>query len=70
MQKYFNIIYAALLIGLAVFAVRVQLFGTVDNVKKSLDAQAATMDELQGDIAAIVDAINRQIQAGQQQQGQ
>lgn len=70
MQKYFNIIYAALLIGLAVFAVRVQLFGTVDNVKKSLDAQAATMDELQGDIAAIVDAINRQIQASQQQQGQ
>ena len=67
MQKYFNIMYAAVLLGLIVFVVKVQLFGQVDNVKESLDAQVQTMDQLQGDIMNIVDAINRQIQAGQQQ---
>lgn len=68
MQKYFNIIYTALLIGLLVFVIKTQLFGEVASVKQSLDEQSASMDELQGDIRAIVDGINAQIQATQQQQ--
>lgn len=68
MQKYFNIIYAALLVGLAIFVIKVQLFGEVADVKKSLQAQTETMDQLQTDITAIVDGINEQLQANQQQQ--
>ncbi len=68
MQKYFNIIYTALLIGLLVFVIKVQLFGEVGSVKESLSAQSETMDQLQGDITAIVDGINAQIQAGREQQ--
>ncbi|MBI2050653.1 MAG: hypothetical protein HYT31_02510 [Parcubacteria group bacterium] len=67
MQKYFNAIYAAVLIGLVVFVVKIQLFGQVADVQSSLDSQAETMNQLQGDIEAIVGAINKQIQAGQQQ---
>jgi len=63
MQKYFNIIYAVLLVGLTVFVIRIQLFGQVASVQKSLDSQSETMDQLQEDIAAIVSAINRQLQA-------
>ena len=66
MQKYFNIIYAAVLIGLVVFVIRIQLFGQVADVRESLDSQAQTMNDLQGDIEAIVGAINKQIQASQQ----
>lgn len=68
MQKYFNIIYTVLLIGLLVFVIKTQLFGEVASVKKSMEEQSASMDELQGDIRAIVDGINAQIQATQQQQ--
>jgi len=54
------------LIGLVVFVIRIQLFGQVADVRESLDSQAQTMNDLQGDIEAIVGAINKQIQASQQ----
>jgi len=65
MQKYINIIYAVILIGLVVLVVRIQLFGQIDSVKESLHTQAVTMEDLQGDIETIANAINRQLQASQ-----
>lgn len=66
MQKYFNIIYAVLLVGLATFVIKTQLFGEVADVKENLQAQSESMDKLQEDIRAIVDGINTQLQASQQ----
>ncbi len=70
MQKYFNIVYAILLVALIAFVVKVQLFDEVNDVQKSLDSQAHTMDQLQGDIQNIVSAINQELQSSGARQGQ
>ena len=70
MQKYFNIIYTILLVALIAFVVKVQLFDGVNDVQKSLDRQAETMDQLQGDIQNIVGAINQELQSSAAGQGQ
>ena len=70
MQKYFNIIYTILLVVLIAFVVKIQLFDEVNDVQKSLDRQAQTMDQLQGDIQNIVSAINQELQSNAAAQGQ
>ncbi|MDZ4221363.1 MAG: hypothetical protein U1C18_00645 [Patescibacteria group bacterium] len=70
MQKYFNIIYTILLVVLIAFVVKIQLFDEVNDVQKSLDRQAQTMDQLQGDIQNIVSAINQELQSSAAEQGQ
>ena len=67
MQKYFNLFYGIVLLGLIVFVIKLQLFNQVNAVQKSLSAQEQTVGELRADVANIVTALNEQINANADQ---
>ena len=58
MQKYLNIIYIAILSGIAIFSIKLQMTSRLVNIQEAFNNQSQVVASLRSDINSIAEFLN------------